>query len=58
MTTGTSNPVTFSEAVFRLRITTSVIGVALMFALFMGIVGGVAPAWHAARRNILAALRD
>jgi hypothetical protein len=24
----------------------------------MGVVGGFAPAWHAARRDILSALRD
>lgn len=58
MTTGTSNPVTFSEAVFSLRMTPSVIGVAIIFAMVMGIVGGLAPAWHASRREILAALRD
>jgi putative ABC transport system permease protein len=58
MTTGTSNPVTFSEAVFSLRMTPSVIGVAIIFAVVMGVVGGLAPAWHASRREILAALRD
>lgn len=58
MTTGTSNPVTFSEAVFSLRMTPSVIGVAIIFAIVMGVVGGLAPAWHASRREILVALRD
>jgi len=58
MTTGTSNPLTFSEAVFRLRITPSVLVVAIVFAMGMGLIGGLFPAWHAARRNILAALRD
>jgi putative ABC transport system permease protein len=58
MTTGTSNPLTFSEAVFRLRITPSVLLVAVVFAMGMGLIGGLFPAWHAARRNILAALRD
>jgi ABC-type antimicrobial peptide transport system permease subunit len=58
MTTGTSNPVTFSEAVFSLRMTPFVIGSAVLFALIMGTIGGLAPAWHAARRNILASLRD
>src|ERR1019366_6641202 len=43
MQTGTSNAVTFSEVVF---------------ALIMGFVGGLAPAWHAARQNILNALRS
>jgi putative ABC transport system permease protein len=58
MTTGTSNPLTFSEAVFRLRITPSVLVVAIVFALGMGLIGGLFPAWHAARKNILTALRD
>ena len=58
MTTGTSNAVTFSEIVFSLRMTPVVVGVAIAFAIIMGIFGGMAPAWHAARRDILAALRD
>src|SRR5579863_1042571 len=58
MQTGTSNAVTFSEVVFALRITPQVAGYAVMFALIMGFVGGLAPAWHAARQNILNALRS
>jgi putative ABC transport system permease protein len=57
MTTGTSNQVTFSEVVFSLRITPGVALTALGFALVMGFFGGLAPAWHAARQNILTALR-
>jgi putative ABC transport system permease protein len=57
MTTGTSNPVTFSEAVFSLRMTTRVVMSATIFAVVMGLFGGMAPAWHAARQNILNALR-
>jgi putative ABC transport system permease protein len=57
MQTGTSNAVTFSEVVFALRITPQVAGYAIAFALIMGFVGGLAPAWHAARQNILSALR-
>ncbi len=57
METGTSNAVTFSEVVFALRITPAVAGYAILFALIMGFVGGLAPAWHAARQNILNALR-
>src|SRR5215469_6221551 len=53
MQTGTSNQVTFSEVVFTLRITWIVAGTAVAFALLMGLVGGLAPAWHAARQNIL-----
>jgi len=58
MTTGTSNSVTFSEVVFSLRITPQVLVVAILFAIIMGLFGGMAPAWHAARREILASLRD
>jgi putative ABC transport system permease protein len=58
MQTGTSNAVTFSEVVFALRITPQVAGYAILFALIMGFVGGLAPAWHAARQNILSALRS
>ncbi len=57
MQTGTSNAVTFSEVVFALRITPMIAGYAILFALIMGFVGGLAPAWHAARQNILSALR-
>lgn len=57
METGTSNAVTFSEVVFALRITPAVATRAIIFALVMGFVGGLAPAWHAARQNILNALR-
>ncbi|MFZ0804795.1 MAG: ABC transporter permease [Candidatus Sulfotelmatobacter sp.] len=57
MQTGTSNQVTFSEVVFALRITPQVAMRAIIFALIMGFVGGLAPAWHAARQNILSALR-
>jgi putative ABC transport system permease protein len=58
MNTSTSNQVTFSEVVFSMRITLSVVITAVLFAVFMGLIGGVAPAWGAARREILAALRD
>ena len=58
MTTGTSNQVTFSEVVFNLRMTPAVVSIAILFALSMGLVGGFAPAWHAARQNIITSLRD
>lgn len=57
MTTGTSNQVTFSEVVFGLHITPRVLLQATGIAVLMGILGGLAPAWHAARQNILTALR-
>ena len=58
MTTGTSNQVTFAEVVFSLQMTPLVIGSAVAFAIIMGLIGGIFPAWHASRREILAALRD
>lgn len=58
MTTGTQNQVTFSEVVFGLQMTPAVVGAAIVFALIMGLFGGIFPAWHASRREILAALRD
>lgn len=57
MTTGTSNQVTFSEVVFSLRMTPGVVIAAIIFGMIMGLFGGMAPAWHAARQNILNALR-
>jgi len=57
MTTGTQNPNTFSEVVFGLHMTPGVVAVAIAFAVLMGLVGGIFPAWHAARQNILNALR-
>jgi ABC-type antimicrobial peptide transport system permease subunit len=41
-----------------LRMTPQVVVVAIIFAVIMGLFGGMAPAWHAARRDILGALRD
>lgn len=58
MTTGTQNQVTFSEVVFGLQMTPGVVTAAIVFALLMGLFGGIFPAWHASRREILAALRD
>jgi putative ABC transport system permease protein len=58
MTTGTQNQVTFSEVVFGLQMTPGVVAAAIVFALLMGLFGGIFPAWHASRREIIAALRD
>jgi putative ABC transport system permease protein len=58
MTTGTSNMATFSEVVFSLRMTPGVVEAAIIFALVMGLFGGLAPAWHASRANMVATLRD
>jgi len=57
LTTGVGNQVTFSEMVFSLQMTPRVILISIAFGLLMGLLGGLAPAWHAARQNILTALR-
>ena len=57
LTTGTMNNATFSEVVFQIKMTPAVLGWALAFALLMGLIGGLAPAWQAARREIVSALR-
>ncbi len=58
MSTGTNNITTFSEIVFSMRITPEVVLAAVAFAVIMGVIGGLAPAWHAARKDMLSALRD
>jgi len=57
MTTGIGNSLTFSETVFSLHLTARVMITAVVFALVMGLAGGFAPAWHAARQDILTSLR-
>jgi putative ABC transport system permease protein len=57
MSTGIGNSLTFSETVFSLHLTWAVVISAMVFALIMGLLGGFAPAWHAARQDILTALR-
>jgi putative ABC transport system permease protein len=57
MTTGVVNQVTFSEMVFALQMTPGVALRAIIFGVIMGLIGGIFPAYHAARQNILTALR-
>src|SRR5271168_3903452 len=57
MSTGIGNSLTFSETVFSLHLTWAVAMAAVVFALIMGLLGGFAPAWHAARQDILTSLR-
>ena len=57
MTTGIGNSLTFSETVFSLQLTGRVMITAVVFALVMGLLGGFAPAWQAARQDILTSLR-
>ncbi|MGA2203669.1 MAG: ABC transporter permease [Terriglobales bacterium] len=57
MSTGIGNSLTFSETVFSLHLTWEVALAAVGFAMIMGLLGGFAPAWHAARQDILTSLR-
>jgi len=57
-TTGTMNMQTFSHVAFAFQITPILLAVGILFALLMGIVGGIPPAVRAARRPIASALRE
>ena len=57
LTISTMNFQTFSELAFSFTLTVGVIWQGLAFSLFMGLVGGVLPAFRAARMNIVASLR-
>ncbi len=58
LTTGTMNWQTFSHLAFAFRITPALLAEGMLFALLMGLVGGVPPAVRAARRPIAVALRE
>ncbi|MGA8409690.1 MAG: ABC transporter permease [Candidatus Acidiferrales bacterium] len=57
-TTGTMNMQTFSHVAFAFQITPILLAVGILFALLMGLVGGVPPAVRAARRPVALALRE
>jgi putative ABC transport system permease protein len=56
-TTSTLNFQTFSSLAFAFRISPLLLGIGMIFALLMGIIGGTPPAIRAARRPITTALR-
>jgi putative ABC transport system permease protein len=58
LTTSTMNFQTFSHLSFAFQITPPLLGIGLLFALAMGLAGGVPPAIRAARLPITVALRD
>ena len=57
LTTGTMNWQTFSHLAFAFRVTPILLGMGVVFALVMGVFGGLPPAIRAARRPVAAALR-
>lgn len=56
--TGTMNLQTLSELAFAFRVTPTIVGTSLGFALIMGIAGGLLPALRAARLPIAGAVRE
>ena len=58
LTTGAMNWQTFSHLAFAFRVTPALLIGGLMFALAMGVAGGVPPAIRAARARIALALRE
>ena len=55
--TGTFSWTTFAEVAFEFRITGELLAKGLLFALVMGVLGGLLPARFAARKPVLDALR-
>ena len=58
LTTSTLNMQTFSSVAFAFHITPMLLLIGIVFALFMGFIGGVPPAIRAARRPVALALRE
>lgn len=58
ITTGIGSFVTFSEISFNFRVSPEIMLAGVLFALFMGAIGGLFPARTAARKEILTALRE
>jgi putative ABC transport system permease protein len=58
LTTGVGSFITFSEVAFKFKVDALAISCGLIFAAFIGAVGGFLPAWSAARKNIIASMRD
>ncbi|MCU0561466.1 MAG: ABC transporter permease [Desulfobacterales bacterium] len=56
-TVSTTNFQTFSELAFQFRLSPGIVLEGMLFALLMGLAGGLLPAFRAARMNIVAALR-
>ncbi|MFN8178918.1 MAG: ABC transporter permease [bacterium] len=56
--TGTTNWQSFSELTFRVDVTPGVIAAGLVFAVLMGVAGGLWPARRAARLRVVDAIRS
>ena len=58
ITISTVNFQTFSELAFKFTLSPGIIIQSMVFALMMGLIGGVLPALRASRKNIVDALRE
>ncbi len=58
LTTGAMNLQTFSHVAFAFKITTELLAKGIVFALVMGIIGGLLPAMRAASMPVASALRE
>ena len=58
LTTSTMNFQTFSNLAFAFKITPLLLGIGVVFALAMGVLGGMPPAIRAATRPVATALRE
>ena len=57
ISTGTANFTTFSEVLFNFRITPKILLDGMVFASFVGILGGVLPARRASQVTLMEALQ-
>jgi putative ABC transport system permease protein len=55
---GTGQTQSFSEIAFDFRITPAIVVAGMLFAAVMGVIGGLLPAFRAARLPITSALRE
>ena len=56
--TGTGQTQSFSEIAFAFRITPEIVAIGMGFAVVMGLIGGLLPAFRGARLPITTALRE
>jgi len=58
MSAGIGNWQTFSEMAFKFKVGPDAIVAGLLFAALIGALGGFLPAWSAARKNVITAMRE
>jgi ABC-type antimicrobial peptide transport system permease subunit len=57
LVTSTTNWASFSEVAFAFRVTPALLVNGMIFAIVMGLIGGLLPARHAAKQQVVEALR-